>query len=120
MRIAAVDYEVVRLQVRHQVAYHAVDYGPGGNKHHDIARRLELVEEIIKVFSCRNRQSGAFYKQKLLLFDIEVGADAGNAVLGNIQKKIAAHRPEADHPEMCFSHKADYTSQMSAFTTPPV
>jgi hypothetical protein len=43
-------------------------------------------------------------KQEIEFVVMLVIADAGEAVLYDVQKKIPAHRSETDHSELCLSH----------------
>src|ERR1035437_1163552 len=104
MRVAAVDNKIARIEVRDQVVYDGINDRSRGHKEHDVSRLFQLSEEIGECVGGRDRHAAPFGYEQRSFFRVKIVTDTGNAVLGNVKKKVPTHRPEADHPKVCIWH----------------
>ena len=118
VRISAVDHDVAFLEKRSEIVDHRIDYRPCRYQQHDPPRHLEAGHETLQIIRRCNKECRTLIHDKLALSIVEIEPCARKPVLRDVQKKVTAHRPEADHPKLSLFHMCcDYTFQTSDFAT---
>jgi hypothetical protein len=104
VRVSAIDYQIALSEKRNEIADHRIYDRARRNQKHDLTRQVERCDERGQVFGGSHGELAAFFEQQDPLCRVQIKTYTRESVLCDVKKKIAAHRPKSDHPEMRVAH----------------
>ena len=100
-RVAAVDDDVTLTKHRFELLQHAVDRLAGLDHHHDLARRLEPLNQIRKALGA-NQSATTLLDGGPRQVRLEVVHGDRVPVVQDVEGQVATHDSHPDHPDLQF------------------